>query len=85
MLHHCVFRFSAVSYTNTDVGVPGRWEVSIKLDLKENGLTGVPQDRDRWQCLVNVLMNFFLLLIIIIVPCILITSRFFSPTNAPFY
>jgi hypothetical protein len=36
--------------------------VSIRMDLKENGCknvdwTALPQDRDNWQCLLNVLMN----------------------------
>ena len=62
LLHHCVFRFSASSSTNTDLGVPGRWEGSIGMELKENGCKGLdwialPQDRDKWQCLVNVLLN----------------------------
>jgi hypothetical protein len=40
----------------------GRWEDSIKMDLQEVGFGGVDwidlaQDRDRWQALVNVVMN----------------------------
>jgi len=39
-----------------------RWEVNIKLDLKEVGCRGVDwielaQDRDMWWVLVNVVMN----------------------------
>jgi hypothetical protein len=39
-----------------------RWEDNIKLDLPEFGWGGVncidlPQDRDRWQALVNAVMN----------------------------
>ena len=39
-----------------------RWEVNIKMDLQEAGCGGmdwieVAQDRDRWQALVNVVMN----------------------------
>ena len=63
LLHYFVFRFSAVSYTNTYLGVPGRWEGGIIMDLEENGCTGmewtaVPQDKHKWHYLVNVLMNF---------------------------
>jgi hypothetical protein len=42
------------------LGRPGhRWEDNIKLDLQEVGFGGMdwielPQDRDRWQALVNV-------------------------------
>jgi len=40
-----------------------RWEDSIKMDLQEVGLRGMDwidlaQNRDRWQALVNVVMNF---------------------------
>jgi len=39
-----------------------RWEDNIKMDLQEVGCGGmdlieVPQDRDRWQALVNMVMN----------------------------
>ena len=39
-----------------------RWEDNIKMDLQEMGCGGmgwidVAQDRDRWQALVNVVMN----------------------------
>jgi hypothetical protein len=39
-----------------------RWEDNIKMDLQEVGcgsmdLIKLAQDRDRWQALVNVLMN----------------------------
>jgi hypothetical protein len=39
-----------------------RWEVNIKMDLLELGYEGMdwmdlPQDRDRWQALVNGVMN----------------------------
>ena len=39
-----------------------RWEGSIKMNLKEVGCGGMDlidlaQDRDRWQVLVNVVMN----------------------------
>jgi len=39
-----------------------RWEDSIKMDLQEVGCSGmdridVTQDRDRWQALVNAVMN----------------------------
>jgi hypothetical protein len=33
-----------------------RWEDYIKMDLQEVG-HGVAQDRDRWQALVNAVMN----------------------------
>jgi len=40
-----------------------RWEDNIKLDFQEVGCVGmdwieVAQDRDRWQALVNAVMNF---------------------------
>ena len=40
-----------------------RWEDNIKLDLQEVGGSGgdwveLVQDRDRWQALVNTVMNF---------------------------
>jgi hypothetical protein len=40
-----------------------RWEDNIKIDLQEVGCGGmdwieVAQDRDRWQALVNVVMNY---------------------------
>jgi hypothetical protein len=39
-----------------------RWEDNIKMDIQEMGCGGkdwieVAQDRDRWQALVNALMN----------------------------
>jgi hypothetical protein len=39
-----------------------RWEDNIKMDLQEVGCGGMDwielaQDRDRWQALVNVVMN----------------------------
>ena len=39
-----------------------RWEDNIKMDLQEVGCGGMgwielPQDRDRWQALVNTMMN----------------------------
>jgi hypothetical protein len=39
-----------------------RWEDNIKMDLREIGFVGVDwihlrQDRDRWQALVNTVMN----------------------------
>jgi hypothetical protein len=42
-----------------------RWEDNIKMDLQEGGLGGgggmdwiyLTEDRDRWQALVNVVMN----------------------------
>ena len=39
-----------------------RWEDNIKMDLQEVGCEGidwiiVTEDRDRWQALVNVVMN----------------------------
>jgi len=45
------------------LGRPGhRWEDNIKMDLKEVGCGGkdwidLAQDKDRWQSLVNVVMN----------------------------
>ena len=40
-----------------------RWEDNIKIDLQEIGCGGMDwielaQDRDKWQALVNVVMNF---------------------------
>jgi hypothetical protein len=40
-----------------------RWEENIKMDLEEVGCGGkdwidLAQDRDRWQALVNTVMNF---------------------------
>ena len=39
-----------------------RWENNIKMDLQEVGGVGdwmeLAQDRDRWQALVNIVMNF---------------------------
>jgi hypothetical protein len=40
-----------------------RWEDNIKMDLQEVGCGGkewieMAQDRDKWQALVNVVMNF---------------------------
>ena len=40
-----------------------RWEDNIKMELQEVGCGGMDwlelaQDRDRWQALVNVVMNF---------------------------
>jgi hypothetical protein len=43
---------------------PGhRWELNIKMDFQEVGWGGMgwidlAEDRDRWQALVNVVMNF---------------------------
>jgi len=39
------------------------WEDNIKMDLQEVGCEGIdwielPQDRGRWQALVNAVMNF---------------------------
>jgi len=40
-----------------------RWEDNIKMDLREVGGGGnwmeLAQDRDRWQALVNTVMNFW--------------------------
>jgi hypothetical protein len=43
-----------------------RWENGIKMDLREIGWRGVEwvhlaQDRDRWQAVVNAVMNFWVL------------------------
>jgi hypothetical protein len=43
-----------------------RWEDNIKMELQEVGLRGMDwndltQDRDRWQALANVVMNFWVL------------------------
>jgi hypothetical protein len=40
-----------------------RWEGSLKMDLREMGWGGMdwtdlPQDRDQWMALVNMVMNF---------------------------
>jgi hypothetical protein len=45
------------------LGRPSRWEDNIKMDLREVGWEGMDwidlaQDRDRWQALVNEVMNF---------------------------
>jgi hypothetical protein len=48
---------------NRPLGRPrNRWEDNIKMDLQEVGCGGMdwielPQDRNRWQALVNVVMN----------------------------
>jgi hypothetical protein len=34
-----------------------RWEDGIRMDLREIGLGGVAQDRDRWQAVVSAVMN----------------------------
>jgi hypothetical protein len=39
-----------------------RWEVGIRMDLRETGLEGVDwirlaQDRDRWRAVVSAMMN----------------------------
>jgi hypothetical protein len=39
-----------------------RWEVGIRMDLRENGLWGLgwirlAQDRDRWRAVVSAVMN----------------------------
>jgi len=47
-------------------GLWHRWEDNIKMDLQEVGCGGMDwidlaQDRDRWQALVNVVINFWVL------------------------
>ena len=34
-----------------------RWEDNIKMYLQEVGWIDVPKDRDRWQAVVNAVMN----------------------------
>jgi hypothetical protein len=53
---------SHVTRLKTLVGSGCRWEDNIKIDLQEVGWggldwTGLAEDRDRWQALVNAVMS----------------------------
>jgi hypothetical protein len=45
------------------IGIPMlRWKICVKIDLRETGLEGVDwihlaQDRDKWQVLMNTVVN----------------------------
>jgi hypothetical protein len=53
-----------ISEKKRQLGRPGRkWEDNIRMNLQEVGCggmvwIGLDQDRDRWQALVNAVMNF---------------------------
>jgi hypothetical protein len=61
-LHHKIV-ISMCSGSKYPLGRPRcRWEDNIKMDLQEVGCggmdwIGLAQDRDRWQALVNAVMN----------------------------
>jgi hypothetical protein len=63
---HLGFLNSTVIFMTLDMRVPRerprrRWEDNIKMDLQEVGWSmywiELTQDRDRWQALVNTVMN----------------------------
>jgi hypothetical protein len=55
------------------------WEDNIKLDISE-----IERKVVDWLHPARLLYHDNVLFLIV-VPCILVTSKFFSPTNAPFY
>ena len=59
----CIKVLVGIHEGKSPLGRPrGRWEDNIKIDLQEVGCAGMDwiepaQDRDRWRCLVNAVMN----------------------------